>query len=235
MLRRRPIRQPCTSRWGCTAIPCGSPPDADWLVIAGQVGVNAKGRLAGGVRQQAEQAFRNIVACLRANKMKKEHLVKLTRNLFDRREVAAGEFGYTTVLNAGTLAYPLVPGSKAMKHGVVTAALVLCVAWSAQADLDIGTYHALIIGNNDYPYRCIPYSPAVGSMAERRHRRCLLLIPQAERGGTLKSPASQGEAVAALRDGTLTTSRTARSASVSTYTPDKDSRRRMRHGTGKRP
>ncbi len=179
------------------------PPDADWLVIAGQVGVNAKGRLAGGVRQQAEQAFRNIVACLRANKMKKEHLVKLTRNLFDRREVAAGEFGYTTVLNAGTLAYPLVPGSKAMKHGVVTAALVLCVAWSAQADLDIGTYHALIIGNNDYPYRCIPYSPAVGSMAERRHRRCLLLIPQAERGGTLKSPASQGEAVAALRDGTL--------------------------------
>ena len=65
-------------------------------MIAGQVGVNAKGRLAGGVRQQAEQAFRNIVACLRANKMKKEHLVKLTRNLFDRREVAAGEFDYTT-------------------------------------------------------------------------------------------------------------------------------------------
>ncbi len=40
------------------------PPDADWLVSAGQVGVNAKGRLAGGVRQQAEQAFRNIVAGL---------------------------------------------------------------------------------------------------------------------------------------------------------------------------
>ena len=34
----------------------------------------------------------------------------------------------------------------------------------------------------------------------------LLLMPQAQRGGTLKSPASQGEAVAALRDGKLTTS-----------------------------
>ncbi len=30
------------------------PPNADWLVIAGQVGVNAKGRLADGVRRQAE-------------------------------------------------------------------------------------------------------------------------------------------------------------------------------------
>ena len=62
-------------------------PDADWLVIAGQVGVNAKGRLAGGVRQQAEQAFRNIVACLRANKMKKENLVKLTIYLTDPRSI----------------------------------------------------------------------------------------------------------------------------------------------------
>ena len=34
----------------------------------------------------------------------------------------------------------------------------------------------------------------------------LLLMPQAKRGGTRKSPASQGEAVDALRDGTLTTS-----------------------------
>ena len=65
------------------------PPDAEWLVIAGQVGVNAKGRLAGGVRQQAEQAFRNIVACLRANKMKKEHLVKLTIYLTDPRSIEA--------------------------------------------------------------------------------------------------------------------------------------------------
>ena len=65
------------------------PRDAEWLVIAGQVGVNAKGRLAGGVRQQAEQAFRNIVACLRANKMKKEHLVKLTIYLTDPRSIEA--------------------------------------------------------------------------------------------------------------------------------------------------
>ncbi len=65
------------------------PAHADWLVIAGQVGVNAKGRLAAGARQQAEQAFRNIVACLRANKMKKEHLVKLTIYLTDPRSIEA--------------------------------------------------------------------------------------------------------------------------------------------------
>ncbi len=33
----------------------------------------------------------------------------------------------------------------------------------------------------------------------------LLLVPEAQSGGMRKSPASQGEALAALRDGTLTT------------------------------
>ncbi|MEZ5936377.1 MAG: RidA family protein [Alphaproteobacteria bacterium] len=63
------------------------PANAAWLVIAGQVGMNAKGILASGARKQAEQAYKNILACLRANKMTKEHLVKLTIYLTDSRFV----------------------------------------------------------------------------------------------------------------------------------------------------
>ncbi len=63
------------------------PPNARWLVVSGQVGVNAKGVTAAGAKRQAEQAYRNVVACLRANKMAKEHLVKLTIYLTDSRFV----------------------------------------------------------------------------------------------------------------------------------------------------
>lgn len=61
------------------------PPDAAWLVISGQVGMNAKGVIATGAKKQAEQTYKNILACLRANKMTKEHLVKLTVYLTDSR------------------------------------------------------------------------------------------------------------------------------------------------------
>jgi 2-iminobutanoate/2-iminopropanoate deaminase len=65
------------------------PADAEWLMIAGQVGVNAKGKIVSGIRAQAEQAFRNVLACLRENKMRKGDLVKLTVFLTDPRYVDA--------------------------------------------------------------------------------------------------------------------------------------------------
>lgn len=65
------------------------PADAEWLMIAGQVGMNAKGQIQDGIRKQAEQAFRNVVACLRANRMNKGDLVKLTVFLTDPRFVDA--------------------------------------------------------------------------------------------------------------------------------------------------
>lgn len=65
------------------------PADAEWLMIAGQVGMNAKGQVQDGIRKQAEQAFRNVVACLRANRMNKGDLVKLTIFLTDPRFVDA--------------------------------------------------------------------------------------------------------------------------------------------------
>lgn len=53
-------------------------PGSEWLVVAGQLGVNSEGGVADGFRPQAEQALSNIIACLRANDMDKEDIVKLT-------------------------------------------------------------------------------------------------------------------------------------------------------------
>ena len=61
------------------------PPNATWLILSGQVGGNASGKLQTGMRRQAEQVFRNILACLRANRMRKEDLVKLVVYLTDPR------------------------------------------------------------------------------------------------------------------------------------------------------
>jgi len=61
------------------------PADARWLVLSGQVGINSKGQLATGIRKQTEQTFRNILACLRAQGMRKKDLVKTTVYLTDSR------------------------------------------------------------------------------------------------------------------------------------------------------
>ena len=66
----------------------GVAPGARWVAVAGQVGMNAKGVLAKGIRRQAEQAFRNVLGCLRENGMRKQDLVKLTVFLTDSRFIA---------------------------------------------------------------------------------------------------------------------------------------------------
>ncbi len=77
-------------------VPAGS----ELLVISGQVGVHANGDAATGVGAQTEQAFRNILACLDANGMTAEHLVKLTIFLVDAGDVAAMRAARTKVLGA---------------------------------------------------------------------------------------------------------------------------------------
>ncbi len=62
-------------------VPAGS----EWLVVAGQVGIDADGTLASGARDQAAQAFRNIVECLAANGMDRGDIVKFTVFLTDPR------------------------------------------------------------------------------------------------------------------------------------------------------
>ncbi len=61
-----------------------------WLAIAGQVGVDPSGKTAEGFTAQTEQAFRNLLACLGANGMAKEDLVKLT--VFCTRPDCIGEY-----------------------------------------------------------------------------------------------------------------------------------------------
>ncbi len=64
------------------------PAGARWIAVAGQVGMNKNGRLAAGIRRQAEQAFRNVLACLRENGLRKQDLVRLTVFLTDARHIA---------------------------------------------------------------------------------------------------------------------------------------------------
>ena len=79
------------------------PPNATWLILSGQVGIDARGKLQTGLRRQAEQVFRNILACLRANGMKKEDLVKLVVYLTDSRFVEEYRAARTKVLGGDVL------------------------------------------------------------------------------------------------------------------------------------
>ena len=79
------------------------PAGADWLVISGQVGIDAKGKLQNGIRKQAEQAFRNILACLKENGMAKKDLVKFTVFLTDSRLIADYRAARKKVIGDGAL------------------------------------------------------------------------------------------------------------------------------------
>ena len=79
------------------------PRDAEWLVIAGQVGMNAKGQVLDGIRKQAEQAFRNILACLRENGMRKNDLIKFNVYLTDSRHIEPYRAARKKVIGDATL------------------------------------------------------------------------------------------------------------------------------------
>ena len=79
------------------------PADANWLVLSGQVGIDPKGKLAPGIRKQAEQTFRNVLACLRANGMRKKDLVKTTVYLTDSRFVESYRQARAKIIGDETL------------------------------------------------------------------------------------------------------------------------------------
>ena len=64
-------------------VPAGS----EWLVVAGQVGIDPGGTLASGAREQAAQAFRNVVACLASQGMGRADIVKFQVFLTDARYI----------------------------------------------------------------------------------------------------------------------------------------------------
>ncbi len=106
------------------------PRDAEWLVISGQVGINANGRLAKGAGKQTEQAFRNLLACLRANGMSKRHLVKFTIYLTDARLIEEYRAARRKVVGDDTL-----PASTlVITEGLASPDLLVEIeAWAAKA------------------------------------------------------------------------------------------------------
>ncbi len=79
------------------------PAGAEMLVISGQVGVDPKGRIVEGIRKQAEQAFRNILACLKEGGMRKKDLVKFTIFLTDSRHIETYRAARKKVIGDATL------------------------------------------------------------------------------------------------------------------------------------
>ena len=79
------------------------PANACWLVVSGQVGIDKNGKLMTGIRKQAEQTFRNILACLRENKMRKADLVKTTIYLTDSRFINDYRLARSRIIGDATL------------------------------------------------------------------------------------------------------------------------------------
>ncbi len=79
------------------------PASARWLVVSGQVGIDKNGKLATGIRKQAEQEFRNILACLRENKMRKADLIKTTVYLTDSRFIDDYRLARSRIIGDATL------------------------------------------------------------------------------------------------------------------------------------
>ncbi|WP_353236223.1 RidA family protein [Diaphorobacter ruginosibacter] len=58
-----------------------------WLHVAGQIGIDAGGRLCEGFEAQARQAWMNLMAVLAAAGMDASHLVKVNSYLVDARHL----------------------------------------------------------------------------------------------------------------------------------------------------
>ena len=54
------------------------PPNARWLHVSGQVGVRSDGSIADSFEEQADCAWRNLMAILADANMRPEHIVKYT-------------------------------------------------------------------------------------------------------------------------------------------------------------
>lgn|SRR5262245_35248941 len=106
------------------------PGASEWLVISGQVGRDREGNVPPSVKEQAELAFRNVLACLEAGGMGKADLVKLTTYLTDARFVGDYRAARAAVIGDDTLpasTLVIVAGLAAPEF------LIEVEAWAAKA------------------------------------------------------------------------------------------------------
>ena len=106
------------------------PPNATWLVLAGQVGVTPKGNIQKGMQRQAEQAFRNILAGLRANGMGKEDLVKLVVYVTESRLIEEYRAARAKLIGGDALPVSTLVVVDGLAHPDM---LVEVEAWAAKA------------------------------------------------------------------------------------------------------
>ena len=106
------------------------PASARWLVVSGQVGIDKNGKLATNLRKQAEQCFRNILACLRENRMRKGDLVKTTVYLTDSRFVDDYRLARSRIIGDATL----FTSTLVVVDGLASPDILIEIeAWAAKA------------------------------------------------------------------------------------------------------
>jgi enamine deaminase RidA (YjgF/YER057c/UK114 family) len=108
----------------------GVPSNSEWLVISGQVGSDREGNIPASIKEQSEQAFRNVLACLEANGMDKTDIVKFTVYLTDARFV--GEY---RAARSKMIGDDILPASTLLIVAGLAAPeiLVEIEAWAAKA------------------------------------------------------------------------------------------------------
>ena len=106
------------------------PGSAHWLVVSGQVGIDKNGKLASKFKKQVEQCFKNILACLRENGMRKGDLVKTTVYLTDARFVDDYRLARSRIIGDATVFTSTLVGVDGLASPDI---LVEIEAWAAKA------------------------------------------------------------------------------------------------------
>ena len=120
------VHKPLGKYCHTTLVPAG----ARWLVVSGQVGIDKNGKLATNLRKQAEQCFRNILACLRKNGMRKGDLVKTTVYLTDSRFVDDYRLARSRIIGDATL----FTSTLVVVDGLASPDILIEIeAWAAKA------------------------------------------------------------------------------------------------------
>jgi len=84
------------------------PAGARWTHVSGQVGQDATGRTLDGFAAQAEQAWRNVLACLVADGMGVRDVVKVVTYLVEASDIPASREARARVLEGHAPASTLV-------------------------------------------------------------------------------------------------------------------------------
>jgi len=77
------------------------PPNARWLHVAGQVGVNPDGKVAGDSKAQVERAWQNVLAVLASANMGPEDLVHVNVYITDADDVTLNRESWRGISKAG--------------------------------------------------------------------------------------------------------------------------------------